>query len=255
MGQKRRGERETKREEIKWKMKGIAVKDARGGFEWRTISQDFLCSICIFLPPLVVFTAWRKSSISSSLIWCDGWFELRRFWSFFFCVLRTAAVFRRWLMASLCEWQCEGKCSMLLLAQPRTVTFKRTFVSDVQQVHSIWFIRVTVCQRQVFQLSPFGCLLTTFKKEIGYLHSAPSSRTIIAHLIPNWSWHEDIRHGECSWTLAVVTAVDVSISALYFMCLVRVVTCTAEKETTPHTHSLVLWIPTILDYCVFATHP
>lgn len=71
----------------------------------------------------------------------------------------------------------------------------------------------------------------------GYLHSAHSSWAVIAHLISNRSWREDIWHGECSWALAVATAVDVSISALYSMCLVRVVTCTAKKETTPPTHT------------------
>lgn len=76
------------------------------------------------------------------------------------------------------------------------------------------FIRVTVYKRYVFWLSPFGLTLKN-----GYLHSGLSSGTVIAHLIPNWSWREDIRHGECSWTLTDATAVDVSISALYFMCL------------------------------------
>lgn len=76
------------------------------------------------------------------------------------------------------------------------------------------FIRVTVCNRYVFWLSPFG-----LKKRNGYLHSGLRSGTVIAHLIPNWSWREDIRHGECSWTLTDATAVDVSTSALYFMCL------------------------------------
>ena len=71
------------------------------------------------------------------------------------------------------------------------------------------------------------------------MHSALSSGTMIAHLISNWSWHEDMTHGECSWTLTVATAVDVPISALYLLCLVRVVIYTAKKETTPppHTHT------------------
>lgn len=120
------------------------------------------------------------------------------------------------------------------------------------------FIRVGVCNRCVFCLSSFGCLFFSLERE-GYLHSALSGETITAHLIPNWSWREDIRHRECSWTLTVATAVDVSISALYLMCLVRVVTCTAKKETTPPTHTLTRsqssWMPTILDCSVFLTHP
>lgn len=96
------------------------------------------------------------------------------------------------------------------------------------------FIRVTVCNRCLFCLSPFGRLFIYLERK-GYLHSALSIGTVTAHLIPNWSWHEDIRQRECSWTLTVATAVDVSISALYLMCLVRVVTCTAKKETIPPT--------------------
>lgn len=119
------------------------------------------------------------------------------------------------------------------------------------------FIRVTVCNRCLLCLSPFGRLFIYLERK-GYLDSTLSIGTVTAHLIPNWSRREDIRQWECSWTLTVATAVDVSISALYLKCLVRVVTCTAKKETTPpHRHIntlMVLLMPPIQDYSVFVTH-
>lgn len=95
---------------------------------------------------------------------------------------------------------------LTFLAQPCKVTFKRTFKSNILQVHSKRHLLESKCVTDMC----FGWALldvcSLLQKEKGYLHSALRSGTITAHLIPNWSWREDIRHGECSWTLTVATA-------------------------------------------------
>lgn len=96
--------------------------------------------------------------------------------------------------------------ALTFLAQPCKVTFKHTFKSNILQVHSRRHLLESKCVTDMC----FGWALldvcSSLQKEKGYLHSALSSGTITAHLIPNWSWREDIRHGECSWTLTVATA-------------------------------------------------
>lgn len=227
----------------------------KGGFEWRTISQDFLCSICIFSPRPMLYLPPEKAldPLHFHLLWWLVW--IKTFLVALFLRLTDCSS-----VHTVIKWLTAPPLWMTMWG--RALTFPRSGLHGDLQTHlqvqyttlPMTFIWVQVCNRYVFWLNPFGRLFSAERR--GYSHSALSSGTITAHLIPNWSWHEDIRHGECSWTLTIVTAVDVSISALYLMCLVRVVTCTAKKETSPPTYTLtVLWMPIILDRCVFVRHP
>lgn len=132
--------------------------------------------------------------------------------------LRQCSNGYQWLMALFCEWQCEGERLRFWLspaewpsnAPSSSIYYKCTpdyvcLSRSVSQIRAFGWALVDVCS------SPL--------KREGDLHSALSGRTITAHLIPNWSWREDIRNGECSWTLTAPTAVDVSISALYLICM------------------------------------
>lgn len=112
-------------------------------------------------------------------------------------------------------WMTMRGQALTLLARPRTVTFKRTFKSNILQVHSKLHLLESQCATDARFVWALLDVCSSLYERKGYLHSALSSRTITAHLNSNWSWHEDIRHGECSWTLTVATAVDVSRSALY----------------------------------------
>ncbi len=157
----------------------------------------------------------------------------------------------KWLMAALCEWWWEGKQCLSSLSPARwpskAPSNPTCLKCTPQDFHN----------RFVFCWSSFGRQFISSERK-GHLHSALSSGTITAHLIPNWSCRDEIRHGECSWTLTVTTAVDVSISALYLVCLMRVLTCTAKKEISPPTHTHILtvpWMPTFLDFSVFVMHP
>lgn len=162
-------------------------------------------------------------------------------------------------MAPLCEWQCEGRLLHSCLAlhgDPQSHLQVQYTTSALQMT----FPQLQCVTDMSFWLSSFRCLFVALVRN-GYLHSALCSGTQTEHLIPNRSWHEDIRHGECSWTLTVTTAVDVSISALYLMCLVRVVTCTAKKETRPPTHTYTHTLHSPLNashdrrQCVCETYP
>lgn len=144
-------------------MKWIGVKDARGSFEWRTISQDFLCSICIFsFLPRCIYPR-RKSLIPSNFICCDGWFELRHFLLLFFYVLLTTAVFViKWLpsvndnvrvSAYIPRSALQGDLQTHLQVQYTTSALQTTF------------IRVKVCNRYVFWLSPFGRLFIAAERK------------------------------------------------------------------------------------------
>lgn len=129
------------------------------------------------------------------------------------------------------------------LARPRTVTFKCTFKSNILQAHSKWHLLEPQCATDAcFCLSPSGRLFISLWKKPSDLHSALNSQTITAHLNSNWSRHEDIRHGECSWILTVTTAVDVSRSALYLNVLdegghLHCQEGICPSQTSPDTHA------------------
>lgn len=91
-------------------------------------------------------------------------------------------------------------------SSPCAVTIKRTF-NGIHSACGVQQIRVL--------FEPFRTFAHLFIKETAFCIQPWAGRTLTAHLNSNWSWHKDIRHGECSWTLTVATAVDVSGSALY----------------------------------------
>lgn len=95
MGQRgEESERETKRQEIKRKMKRIGVKDVRGLLN-EGQSLNTFCAQFVFLFTQCCIYPWRQSLIPPTLICRDGWFELRHFSLFFFYEFFNAAVFKQ----------------------------------------------------------------------------------------------------------------------------------------------------------------
>lgn len=207
------------------------MKDTGGFSEWRTVSQDSLCSVCIF--SLSCIYPQRESSIPFSWICCDG-FEVRHFSSFSMTYWLQQCSNSNQLTNGFSLWM-----TMWGLARPRTVTFKCTFKANILQVHSKWHLLEPQCATDAcFCLSPSGRLFISLWKEHSDLHSALRSRTITAHLNSNWSRHEDIRHGECSES-SLSRPLWMFQEVLYIlMCWMRVVTCTAKKESAPPEHPL-----------------
>lgn len=212
--------------ELEWK--------TRGGFWMKdNLSRLSLLNLYCFLPHVLYLPPEKVlDPFLFNLLWWLVWIK-KCLVLFFLCLMNYSSVQTviKWLMAALCEWQCEGeRCHSSL--SPARWPLKAPFKSNILKVHSK---RLLLTESSPVG-APFGHLCISTERK-GYLHSVLSSGTITAHLIPNWSCRDEIRHGECSWTLTVMTAVDVLISALYLVCLMRVVTCTAKKEASPPTHT------------------
>lgn len=188
-------------------------------------------SLLSLFSPYVLFTPRESPQIASTLICCAGCFELRHFLLVVvFLVLWTTTVFKRLSMAPLCEWQSEGLHSLLWPPHGDP----QMHLQDQYTTSALWMTllqlqRVTIC----VLVEPMWMFVHGFgTKQLFAFSSFAAEQKLLT-----WSQIEadvkTLRHGECSWTLTVTTAVDVSISALYLTCLVRVITCTAKKEICP----------------------
>lgn len=137
----------------------------KGVFEWRTISQDFLCSICILSPPCCIYPQ-RRSSILSSLIlsWWLVWIETFLV-VLFLCLTDHSSVCYQVTNGSLL-WMTMWGQVLTFLARPCTVTFKRTFKSNILQVHSKRHLLGSECAADTcFGWALFGRLFISLEKK------------------------------------------------------------------------------------------
>ena len=136
----RRGEereQETKREEIKRKIKRIVAK-AHWGFFFSNERQS-LKTFCELSPTLYLPTEGVLDPFHFNLLWWLVWTKtFLVLYSFLFYVLWTKAVFR-WLSSDWCPpplWLTMWGQALTFLVRPCTVTPYCTFKSSILQVHS-----------------------------------------------------------------------------------------------------------------------